>query len=112
MDIFILSLFFIVILALVGVLGDFFIKLSSNSIGFSGYKFLIIGAIIYAITSIGWFYVMRKVKLTTLGVYYALSTVIFLSIISVIYFKEPLNYYELVGLVLGIISLILLARFA
>ena len=112
MDIFILSLVITVILALVGVGGDFFVKLASNSTGFSGYKWLIIGAVIYALTSIGWFFVMKHIKLSTLGVFYALSTIIFLTIISIFYFKEPLNYYELIGIIFAIISLVLLAKFA
>ncbi|MBS3079490.1 hypothetical protein J4218_05180 [Candidatus Pacearchaeota archaeon] len=112
MDIFILSLIIAVILALIGVLGDFFVKVASNNTGFSGYKWLILGAVIYSLTSIGWFFVMRHVKLSTLGVYYAISTVIFLTMVSVFYFKESLNHYEIIGIVLAIVSLILLAKFA
>ncbi len=98
-------------LALIGVLGDFFIKLSSVKSP-ANLKIFLLGLVIYASTAFGWFFVMRHVKLSTLGVFYALGTVLFLTILSVGYFKESLNHYEALGIILAIISLILLARFA
>lgn len=55
---------------------------------------------------------MKYIKLSTLGVFYGISTVLFLTIISVFYFKENLNIYEIIGIVGAIISLILLGKFA
>lgn len=110
-NIFIVSLILAIFLSLIGVIGDFFVKIASEQKGFLGLKWLLVGALVYALTAFGWFYVMRHVKLTTLGVFYAISTVIFLTLLSVFYFKESLNYYELIGVVLAIISLILLSRF-
>ncbi|MFH1170208.1 MAG: transporter [Candidatus Vogelbacteria bacterium] len=101
----------IILLALVGVLGDFFIKLSGIKIP-ADWRLFSIGLIIYALTAFGWFFVMRQVKLSTLGVFYALGTVLFLTLVSTLYFKESLNPYEIIGIILAIISLVLLGRFA
>ncbi len=101
-----------VFLSLVGVIGDFFIKLSGQGIKFMEIKWFVIGFLIYGLTAFGWFYVMKDIKLATLGVFYAVSTVIFLVIVGVFYFKESLNVYEIVGISLALISLIILGRFA
>ncbi len=112
MDKILFSLLLIVFLSLIGVIGDFFIKLSGSGTKFIELKWFIIGFVIYALTAFGWFYVMKNIKLATLGVFYAISTVIFLTIVGVFYFKEHLSVYEIVGIITGIISLILLGKFA
>ena len=108
----IISIIGIIILAAIGVVGDSFIKLAGSGKSFIDLKWFILGFIIYASTAFGWFFVMKHIKLSTLGVFYAISTIIFLLIVGIFYFKEPLNYYEIIGLILAIVSLILLGRFA
>ena len=100
-----------ILLALIGVVADFFIKLAGSGSKYIELKWFVLGALIYALTSFGWFYVMKHIKLSTLGVFYAVSTIIFLVIVGVFYFKEELRFYEGLGIFLGIISLILLWRF-
>ena len=100
----------IVGLAAVGVLGDFFIKLSGQ--GPVSVRYFTAGILVYAATAFGWFFVMQHVKLSTLGVYYALTTVLLLTLVSIFYFKESLNGYEVVGIFLALVSLALMGRFA
>jgi drug/metabolite transporter (DMT)-like permease len=107
-----LSLVLVIVLSLVGVIGDFFIKLSGSGAKYIDLRWFIIGFVIYAMTAFGWFYVMKNIKLSTLGVFYAISTVLFLLIVGVFVFKEKLNSYEIAGIITAIISLILLGRFA
>lgn len=99
-------------LSFITVLGDSAIKHASILSSFSGWKFLALGCIIYGLTGIGWFFVMRKIKLSTVGVLYALSTVLFLTFISIFYFKEQVSDAEIIGIGLAIVSLIILSRFA
>ncbi len=101
-----------IFLALVGVAGDFFIKLAGNGKRFVELRWFFIGLIIYALTAFGWFFVMKNIKLSTLSVFYALSTVLFLTLVSVFYFKEPLNIYEGIGVILAVVSILLLKGFA
>ena len=68
-----------VLLALVGVVGDFFVKLAGKEESFD-LKWLVLGALIYATTAIGWFFVMKHMKLVSLGVIYALSTILFFNV--------------------------------
>lgn len=111
MNITTIALILIVILAFIGVVGDFFIKIAGKDKQIKTSWFAI-GLIIYALTAFGWLYVMRHVKLSTLGVFYGVSTVLFLTFLSIFYFKESLNIYEGFGIFLAIISMILLGRFA
>mgnify|MGYP001612833759 CR=1 FL=1 len=98
-------------LAVVGVAGDFFIKLAGHGPKFIEIKWFIIGLLIYASTAFGWFYVMKHIKLSSLGVIYSLTTVLFLVAIGVFYFHEKLNIYEIIGIITAIVSVILLSRF-
>ena len=99
-------------LSLVGVLGDYFIKLSGNSdIKYIDVKWFLIGLIVYSSTAVGWFFVMKHIKLSTLGVIYGVTTVVALTAVGVFFFKEHLNTYEIIGIIAGISSIILLSRF-
>jgi len=99
-------------LSLIGVLGDYFIKLSgSNEVKYIDIKWFVIGFIVYASTAIGWFFVMKHIKLSTLGVIYGVTTVVALTAVGVFFFKEHLNTYEIIGIIAGVSSIVLLSRF-
>lgn len=105
--------FLIVIgLSIVTVFADALIKQASMKNDFSLLYMLILGAVIYGLTAFGWFFVMKKIKLSTLGVFYGVSCVILVTLVSVFYFKEEINSFEILGIILAIVSLIILSRFA
>jgi small multidrug resistance pump len=95
-----------------GVLGDYFLKLASANDTPLTTRWFYIGFVVYASTAFGWVFVMRHLKLATIGVVYSVSMVLLLTGIGAVVFREPLNYYEIAGLVMAIASLILLVRFA
>ena len=99
-------------LALVTALGDALIKSASNKLEFSGWKQLVLAAIIYAGTVLGWFFVLRKIKLSSGVMIYTLSLILFVIFISVFYFKEEIRPIEYLGIVMAASSLIILSRFA
>jgi len=55
---------------------------------------------------------MKHLKLATISVLYSVSLVLLLTAIGVVLFQESLNYFEIVGIVLAVTSLVLLMRFA
>ena len=71
-----------------------------------------VGFIIYASTAFGWVFVMKYLKLATISVLYSVSLVLLLTAIGVVYLHESLNYFEVIGIVMAVISLVLLMRFA
>lgn len=102
----------VIFLSIVGVVGDFFIKLSGNGPKFIDTKWFILGFLTYASTTFGWFYVMKHIKLSSLGVIYSIATVLPIVVIGVFYFHERLNIYEIAGIITAIASIILLSKFA
>lgn len=112
MNIKIISLLVVLLIALIETAADFFIKLSGSGKEYMNLKWFIPGFILYSATAFLWFYAVKHEKLFTAGVFFAVFTVLFLTLISVFYFKESLNIYEAIGIVLAVISLILLGRFA
>ena len=96
----------------VGVLGDYFLKLASEQPSSLRSAWFYVGFAIYASTAFGWVFVMKYLKLGTIGVVYSVSMVLLLTAIGVVGFRETLNAYEVVGLVLAIAALALLMRFA
>ncbi|HUK41852.1 MAG TPA: hypothetical protein VLX11_12425 [Candidatus Acidoferrales bacterium] len=98
--------------SLLGVLGDYFLKLASENENSLRTPWFYIGFAVYASTAFGWVFVMKHLKLATIGVVYSVSMVLLLAAVGVVFFHESLNYYEIAGLVMAIASLFLLIRFA
>ncbi len=101
-----------VLMSVLGVVGDYFLKLASADALQVNVKLLALGVLIYAATALGWFYALAHLKLAVVGVVYSVSTVLLLTLLGALYFREHLSYMEILGLILAILSLILLARFA
>lgn len=99
-------------LALVTAFGDALIKSASGKMGFSGWKHLVAAAAIYAGTAFGWFFVLRKIKLSSGVMIYTLSLILFVILISVFYFKEDVKPIEYLGIAMAVASLLILSRFA
>jgi drug/metabolite transporter (DMT)-like permease len=95
-----------------GVIGDYFLKLASGEPVWFKSKWFYIGFAIYASTAFGWVFVMKHLKLATIGVVYSVSMILLLSVIGVVGFRESLNGYEIAGILMAIGSLVLLMRFA
>jgi len=107
-----LALLVTIAFSVVGVLGDYFLKLSSASEQPLRTRWFYVGFAVYASTAFGWVFVMRHLKLATISVVYSISMVLLLTAVGVVLFGESLNRYEVGGIVLAIASLVLLIRFA
>jgi multidrug transporter EmrE-like cation transporter len=98
--------------SIVGVIGDYFLKLASQKDTVFKSIWFYVGFIIYASTPIGWVFVMKHLKLATIGVVYSVSMILLLTALGVVIFRESLSYYEIAGILMAISSLALLIRFA
>ncbi len=97
--------------ALVTVLGDYFLKIASSSATIR-IKPLIAGIIIYGSTAFAWVYAMRHLKLATLSVVFTLSMLVFAAALGGIVFGERLSRAESVGILLSVVSVLMLYRFS
>lgn len=98
--------------SVVGVVGDYFLKLASGRGEPLRSGWFYVGFAVYASTAFGWVFVMRHLKLATVSVVYSVSMVLLLTAMGVVVFRESLNGYEVAGLIMAVASLILLTRFA
>ncbi len=98
--------------SIVGVAGDYLLKLASSAANPLKTRWFYFGFAVYASTALGWVFVMRHLKLGTIGVVYSVSMIVLLTAVGVIVFREPLSPYELLGLAMAVASLFLLIRFA
>jgi drug/metabolite transporter (DMT)-like permease len=98
--------------SLLGVLGDYFLKLASAQHHSLRTPWFYVGFAVYASTAFGWVFVMKHLKLATIGVVYSVSMVVLLTAIGALVFRETLTAYEIAGVLMAIGSLILLVRFA
>jgi multidrug transporter EmrE-like cation transporter len=101
-----------IVFSVIGVLGDYFLKLASTREQPLRTGWFYLGFVLYASTAFGWVFVMRHLKLATISVLYSVSMVLLLTAVGVMVFRESLNYFELAGIVLAVASLMLLMRFA
>ncbi|MEI8206681.1 MAG: hypothetical protein WCG03_07375 [Kiritimatiellales bacterium] len=105
-----------VILAIIGiavvtVAGDYFIKLASLANRPVQNKWFVAGCIIYVLSTFGWVFVLRHIKLASIGVIYSLSIVVLLAALGVFVFGENLNRFEIAGFGFAVIAIVLLGRF-
>ncbi|MBV8075203.1 MAG: hypothetical protein JO284_02330 [Planctomycetaceae bacterium] len=98
--------------SVVGVVGDYLLKLASEQRAPLRSGWFYLGFAVYASTAFGWVYVMRHLKLATIGAVYSVSMILLLTGVGVAGFGQPLNASEVAGLAMAIGSLVLLMRFA
>ncbi len=98
--------------SVVGVVGDYFLKLASREQHSLRSPWFYLGFALYASTAFGWVFVMKHLKLATISVLYSVSMILLLTAIGAVSFRETLSAGEIVGLLMAIGSLVLLMRFA
>lgn len=102
----------VLLLTLIGVVGDYFLKRAGSGEKYMDFKLFLIGFLLISSTSIGWFYVFKHIKFSTVGAVYGVSVILYLAVIGVLVFDESLNTYEVIGIVGGILSIVLLVKSA
>jgi drug/metabolite transporter (DMT)-like permease len=95
----------------VGIIGDYFLKRASSKPIPLLTGFFDAGLVLYSSMAFAWVYVMRHLKLATIGVIYSVCMILMLAGMGVIFFGEKLNAYEMIGIILAIAAILLLARF-
>src|SRR6188474_3190985 len=94
-----LAILVTVTFSMIGVVGDYFLKVASQREQPLASGWFYLGFALYASTAFGWVFVMRHLKLATISVLYSVSLVLLLTAIGVVLFRESLNYFEVIGIV-------------
>lgn len=99
-----------VVMSGVGIAGDYFLKRASERESPLMTRSFLAGLILYGSTAFAWVFVMRHLKLATIGVIYSVSMVLLLAGMGVLFFGESLSRTECAGIALAILSLLLISR--
>ena len=97
--------------SILGVIGDYFLKLAADEEHSLRTLPFLVGFLVYASTAFGWVFVMRHLKLATIGVVYSVCMILMLAGMGIFFFGETLDRYEVLGIVLAVAAIALLARF-
>ena len=69
-----------------------------------------IGALLYALSALAWFYAMRHITLTQGAVLYTVFSLLVLCVIAALVFDERLGPREFTGIAAAVVAVILLAN--
>ena len=105
------GLLIVFVLAAVGVLADYFLKLASERANSAQSQWFWLGLTVYALMAGGWVYVMRYLSFAQIGIVYSISTVLLLIIVGTLVLKETLHLSEMLGVAMAVGALLLLGRF-
>lgn len=98
-------------LAVLGTLADIALKTASQSPRPLLSQWFVAGAAGYALTAVGWVFVLRHLKLAAVGGIYCVATMLLLAIAGALVFRETLRASEIAGVALAVASVWLLRRF-
>ena len=96
------------LIILVTLVGDYLIKVASQKPSGLLTATFISGSMLYALSAIGWFYLMRSHSLAAIGVFYSAATIVILAGLGVFVFKEAFGLREVLGLSLAIAAVLVI----
>jgi undecaprenyl phosphate-alpha-L-ara4N flippase subunit ArnF len=94
----------------VTLVGDYLIKLASQRAGHPTSVTFLVGALLYALPAIGWFYLMRSHSLAAIGVFYSSATILILAGLGYFVFNEGFGLRELLGVSLAIAAVVVMSH--
>lgn len=104
-----ITLSILALITIMTLLGDYCIKLAThNDLGLYSSLFLV-GAVLYGLPAVGWFFLMKSHSLAMVGVMYSAATLIMLTLMGYLLFKESLGWREVCGLSLAISAVIVMS---
>ena len=92
------------------LLGDYGIKVASGKPDGLFSKTFILGAVLYSMPAIGWYFLMKSNSLAMIGVLFSASTVIFLAMLGVLVFKEAFGWREGIGISLAVLAVAVMSH--
>jgi undecaprenyl phosphate-alpha-L-ara4N flippase subunit ArnF len=103
---------FVLACALIVILGDTLMKLGADRDAEVMSPYVGIGALLYALSALAWFFAMRHVTLTQGAVVYTMFSLLALCVIAALVFNERFGLREFTGIFAALMAVILLADVA
>lgn len=99
-------------IVIVTIIGDWALKMASLREGFSSGWHITLGMAMYMLSGFGFVVAMRHMSLASVGVWYAVLTILMMTALGVFVFGERLSAREIIGVGFALISLSLMTRLA
>ena len=104
-----LVIMLIIIMIIIESLSQSCLQLAGN---INSKLFLIIGIFLYMYIAVIYYYILKyKTKLSIGNALWNVGTLISVTLISVFIFKQPINFYQLIGIVFCCIGVFLLIKY-
>lgn len=107
-----INILVVVCVTTIAIWGDTFLKSATTSTGIKHVFDLTMGVVIYALVAFGFYYMYKLMDFSSSGVIYALVSILLYMGVGLFLYKEAINMYEVIGIILAITSIFLLSRFA
>ncbi len=104
------SLFIVVSITTLTLVGDYAIKVASTKTGGLASPWFVIGATLYGLPAFGWFFLMRDNSLAIIGAMYSATTMILLAGLGYFVFKEAFGWRDFLGLSLAVAAVVIMSR--
>lgn len=92
------------------VAGDYLIKLASGRESGLLTPAFLAGALLYGLPAIGWFFLMRNHSLAAAAVLYSASTILLMTALGTLVFREAFGVREAAGVALAVASVVVMTR--
>ncbi len=98
----------IIAISIITAYADYLMKVAGSEKNLNAKNF-ILAMTLYLITGICWYPVMKLVKLSSVGIIYGVTTTLMLAAFGVFALNEKLSGIEIIAIVMGLVSIIILA---
>lgn len=102
------SAIILVVITLLTMAGDYYIKLASarpDGLLTAGFA---LGVVLYALPALGWFFLMRSHSLAAIGVFYSSATILLLAALGTLVFGEAFGLREGIGVTLAVAAVVVM----
>ncbi len=99
----------LVIVTMMTFAGDYCIKIASGQSGGIATPVFALGAVLYGLPALGWYYLMQSHSLATVGVFYSTATLLLLAALGVLVFKEPFGLRDALGISLAVAAVLVMS---
>ncbi len=97
-------------LVVVTVFADYWLKIASERSDWATSRPFALGAALYAVSAAGWVLAMQRMSLAGIGVAYSVATVVLLTTLGVVVFRETLTGREVLGIGCALVALVLMGQ--
>lgn len=103
-----LNFLIVVVISVTTAFADYLMKLAGVEKQMN-VKWFLLGLLLYVVTGPCWYFVMKSVKLSSVGVIYGVTTVLVLAALGIFVFHEKLSPKEIIAVIMGVVSIVILA---